>query len=367
MTDSSSDDEDLQRMHTGALPGLVEETVALPGLALSAARVPLPLPLPVAAEVEDAIAKKKTGRKRKSLPMLEDGENPLAGLPLAGKKYKENNHFPWLELTGPTCHSEKQMQSGADLTSVKKKYRRMRCLDCAAYNAVTPWAQLWPRKFELQTLVDHSQSSHHVKSESARRKLGLPTRMVGDGEYEEEGGEVFLSQAGEAPGSARAVKNWSKAVTAAATDAHGRLCGTKGHGRPDWLHYEGQLCYSDKQQADAGLPPGTKKKYRKVQCTYCLEFLPESPWSVMKPRKFESAVLADHERSGYHQKTLELRNAHLSVGGMGPEDPLVIAMAEAMAGAEPAEVQVEMQAEVAEAQVEVEVQTEVGVEVQVAV
>jgi hypothetical protein len=318
------------------------------------------------------------------------------------------------------------MQSGADLSGAKKKYRRMRCLDCAAYNAATPWAALWPRKFELQTLVDHSQSSHHMKSEAARRKLGLPSGHAQDAEGEEaaedaegaektEGGEgpedTFVtvegsssieaastsassSASGSGSGSTRVAKKWPQAVSAAAMDAHGRLYGTKGHARPDWLHYEGQLCYSDKQQLDAGLQPGTKKKYRKVQCVYCLEFLSESPWSVLKPRKFESAVLgelqpqmrprlkplrwsahaqrkvvgnflwfrpfslflitfvcslylsglraptttatpacaADHERSGYHQKALELRAAHMAVvtvsAGIvpgGTEDPVMMA------------------------------------------
>jgi hypothetical protein len=47
-----------------------------------------------------------------------------------------------------------------------------------------------------------------------------------------------------------------------------------------------------------------KKKYRQVQCTYCTEFVPQSPWSVLQARRFESAVLADHDRSSYHQKAL---------------------------------------------------------------
>jgi hypothetical protein len=97
MADSSSDDEELNTVKkhleddTGEEPATLDPSAA-PALA------PLPLPLPIVDGVE--VVKKKPGRKRKSLPMLEDGENPMAGLPLPGKKYKENNHFPWLELSG---------------------------------------------------------------------------------------------------------------------------------------------------------------------------------------------------------------------------------------------------------------------------
>jgi len=105
----------------------------------------------------------------------------------------------------------------------------------------------------------------------------------------------------------------ANAASRSSSGGGGKLYGTKGAARPDWLYFEGQLCFSDKQAAAAELPAGTKKKYRRVQCLYCLEYLPESPWSQLKPRKFESAVLADHERSGYHQKALELRATHLGI------------------------------------------------------
>ncbi|KAJ1440155.1 hypothetical protein B484DRAFT_427532 [Ochromonadaceae sp. CCMP2298] len=78
---------------------------------------------------------------------------------------------------------------------------------------------------------------------------------------------------------------------------------------PEWVHFEGQvrLCHSERQQADTGLPKGTKKKYRRMQCTLCRDYLPESPWAQVKARKFEAAVMADHERSGHHQKAAKMR------------------------------------------------------------
>ena len=82
--------------------------------------------------------------------------------------------------------------------------------------------------------------------------------------------------------------------------------------RPDWLYSEGNLCLSDKQMSDPNLPAGTKKKYKQMACLYCREYVPDSMWAHLRPRKFESAVIGDHERSAIHQKALEIRMNHLS-------------------------------------------------------
>lgn len=264
----------------------------------------------------------------------------------SGRRNKDNiqnMNFPWLELVGPTCHSVKQAKSGLDLTHVKKKYRNMRCLTCAQYNPSTPWAELWPRKFELQTLVDHAKSGAHVKSETSLKSMpdyAPPSELS----LQQQSFKV-VSGSGKALQLDKTVKednNHPEAMHAAAPmDASGfgelpteeegqlagkasvRIRGVQGAGgthivahstriRPDWLYSEGSLCLSDKQVADPNLPPSTKKKYKQMACLYCREYVSDSMWAHLRPRKFESAVIGDHERSAVHQKALELRNAHLS-------------------------------------------------------
>lgn len=249
----------------------------------------------------------------------------------------QNLNFPWLELVGPTCHSVKQTKSGADLSQTKKKYRNMRCLICAQHNPSTPWAELWPRKFELQTLVDHAKSGAHVKSEAALRSLPDYTPLT----MAEQNPPIFKIVAG----SGKALQLDKQARDEASELAHppaslyGDMGGDDEMGiksnvrirgvmnpagthviahstriRPDWLYSEGNLCLSDKQLADPTLHPGTKKKYKQMACLYCREYVPDSMWANLRPRKFESAVIADHERSAVHQKAVELRMNHLNGG-----------------------------------------------------
>jgi hypothetical protein len=266
------------------------------------------------------------------------------------RKYKENMHFPWLELVGPTCHSVKQGKSGMDLTNVKKKYRNMRCSICSLHNPSTPWAALWPRKFELQTLVDHSKSGAHVKSEIAQEKA-MPNYVHPDpsesivqvtattvnntgASSSKQSNAAAAGAAGMAGNSAEvAIDGTStEAEEAGVVDGAGagtgnvkfrvRIRGTPGPGgvstlshstrvRPPWLYSEGPLCLSDKQAADPPTAVAPKKKYKLMACLYCREFVPESQWSQLRPRKFESAVLSDHERSACHQKAVDARNSTL--------------------------------------------------------
>eukprot|EP00601_Ochromonadales_sp_CCMP2298_P016183 CAMPEP_0173237382 /NCGR_PEP_ID=MMETSP1142-20121109/12022_1 /TAXON_ID=483371 /ORGANISM="non described non described, Strain CCMP2298" /LENGTH=504 /DNA_ID=CAMNT_0014168071 /DNA_START=141 /DNA_END=1651 /DNA_ORIENTATION=- len=357
MADSDSEDDALRAVEKHTLVPIdapmempmamdvVANTVVNPNLLpLSAAVLePLPYEAAVAAEGDAAgskLAATSKGRKRKSLPMPEfesdDGD-------ASTRKYKENSHFPWLEVSGPTCHSFKQTESGKDLVKQKRKYRKMRCLDCAAHNTATPWASFWPRKYELQALMDHAQSSHHMKSVVARRKIGLPSGLQpADAEAAAalkaaEAADPALAAANaaaEAVASQEAAAATAAAHASAASDgpfqatlaslAEGeegepRVLVRRGPGLPrmmfderravypEWVHFEGQLCHSERQQADTGLPKGTKKKYRRMQCTLCRDYLPESPWAQVKARKFEAAVMADHERSGHHQKAAKMR------------------------------------------------------------
>lgn len=63
---------------------------------------------------------------------------------------------------------------------------------------------------------------------------------------------------------------------------------------------EGKLCYSD-QQIGVGQKSNLKKKYKRLMCTLCQQYNVKSPWSVMKSRKFETAVILAHEASHYHR------------------------------------------------------------------
>ena len=92
---------------------------------------------------------------------------------------RNKTDFEWLYVTGSPCHSAKQVQSGRELSHMKKKYKLMKCLYCCDYNSSTPWAHLKPRKSETENLVDHERSSHHQKAvESRNRILGLPSSNV---------------------------------------------------------------------------------------------------------------------------------------------------------------------------------------------
>jgi len=293
----------------------------------------------------------KPSRKRKELSassLMEGelgnhGEDRDGDLALVGKNTKENLHFPWLELVGPTCHSVKQVKAGTDLSHIKKKYRNMRCIICAQFNPSTPWAEVWPRKFELQTLIDHAKSSAHVKSDTAYK--ASPEYIVG-AEPQQSMIKV-VSGSGKALQVDKAARDEAMEAAAAAAVAAGlvevddnghtksnvRIRGVTGSGgsqvlahstrvRPDWLYSEGNLCLSDKQAADPATLANTKKKYKQMACLYCREFVPDSMWAQLRPRKYESAVIGDHERSACHQKALELRLARMGMGGPGEMPPM---------------------------------------------
>lgn len=117
----------------------------------------------------------------------------------AVKRAKEK--YFWLEVVGDACHSDRQQQQqsqaadgvaldarrpsptapddndqdsdagdaaganpAAPNAAVKRKYRRMRCLVCARYNPLTPWATLKARKFEHDSFRDHEGSIHHQRA-----------------------------------------------------------------------------------------------------------------------------------------------------------------------------------------------------------
>lgn len=77
---------------------------------------------------------------------------------------------------------------------------------------------------------------------------------------------------------------------------------------PDWLRVQGKLSFSDRQRDGNKDLSKAKKKYKLVMCAYCAEFNPSAPWATMRYRKFETAVLLEHEKSSFHKKARELRD-----------------------------------------------------------
>jgi hypothetical protein len=270
------------------------------------------------------------------------------------KNNKNNMVFIWLELNGTTCYSNKQLNSGIDLTNIKKKYRNMKCTYCSEYNPSTPWATMWPRKFELQTLVDHARSTHHNKAESIRNEsLGL---FVNNNDNENNNYNHnrddhnnhdnhhhssidinnYISSSNNLPDSKKNKVNIKKHDDKAVVIEKSHS--TRGDLRPLWLYTEGKLCLSSKQQlafeninnnissssssssssqhtslssqhpsslSSIVTTTVTKKKYKLSLCLICQTYAPGSTWSVLKTRKFESSVLADHEKSRQHLKAVE--------------------------------------------------------------
>ena len=95
-------------------------------------------------------------------------EEPQPAPPVSSRK-KTKTQYPWLEVSGPACLSERQEARLPELANVSKKYKSMRCLYCMKYNPITPWATMRPRKYEMGSLQDHANSAHHLKSEKLRQ------------------------------------------------------------------------------------------------------------------------------------------------------------------------------------------------------
>jgi len=70
----------------------------------------------------------------------------------------------WLSATGDKQHSEKQLQSGVDLSRTKKKYRMSLCIYCAKFCPSSPWATMKSRKYEHEIFKKHEKSFSHVSA-----------------------------------------------------------------------------------------------------------------------------------------------------------------------------------------------------------
>lgn len=262
--------------------------------------------------------------------------------------------FPWLVVNGDLCYSDKQRTSGKDLSQTKKKYRPMFCSYCAEYNPSTPWATLKARKYESDNFNEHEKSSHHMKAveaKNAHNEMGnndggsvvssncsksqhLPqdslawpeTHMIAPVTDPYHYNHLDHSYTSQAISSLAALSLPSMPLSLASFQSQKPFESTSSFNQgsvtsnseinkpavvkakysPDWLHAEGKLIFSEGQVESGKDLTKKKKKYKLCLCKYCAEFVPESPWSILKARKFESSTFYEHDRSLLHQKALEM-------------------------------------------------------------
>jgi hypothetical protein len=86
---------------------------------------------------------------------------------------------------------------------------------------------------------------------------------------------------------------------------------------PEWAESVGQLRHSENQVQSGMNLAGVKRKYKMLKCKICAIHVPSSPWGTMRPRKFESSVFEEHERSAYHRKAIEMQIAACSGSSTG--------------------------------------------------
>jgi hypothetical protein len=70
----------------------------------------------------------------------------------------------WLIAEGTMRYSDLQLQSGKDLSKIKKKYKMLKCSLCVEFMSTSPWAVARPRKCELCVFEEHERSTHHRRA-----------------------------------------------------------------------------------------------------------------------------------------------------------------------------------------------------------
>lgn len=264
---------------------------------------------------------------------------------LLGPKQKKY-HPVWLKSFGNPCHSESQLRNGGDLSNTKKKYKSMKCELCEHFVPYTQWAKLRSRKFEFDSLWDHERSQHHgnaiklliessgrdpntimgfepvvtqIPAAKKRKLAAVPTNNGKKGSAKN-GDDTSDSEAGIAAigaalnmkpkmttvvnGYVEIDKSEYQNLDVSQATAVGPELAFKGSYAPDWCRVVGRLTYSSTQLAAGKVQEGAKKKYRNLYCDLCARYNPGSPWSTFRPRKFESHVMLDHERSFFHKKAV---------------------------------------------------------------
>lgn len=237
----------------------------------------------------------------------------------------------WLESKGDFVHSDAQLKSGADLSKMKRKYKIVRCKYCAEYNSTdAPWAVAKSRKFEAENFQEHERSTHHMKAVLRRslqlgislsqnfanpnqRKVPLPLPLShssssSQGEFHPLNTDAnSLSQA----------MVYMRPMDMTESDYLSRHIESRSARKaplmktrqaPVWLKSEGKLVHSERQVLTGSNLSKVKKKYKLIMCTICQQFNPSSPWAHWKTRKYEAAVLNEHERSHHHRKALTSRD-----------------------------------------------------------
>jgi hypothetical protein len=239
----------------------------------------------------------------------------------------------WVEYTGELVHSDAQLQSGLDLTKIKRKYKILRCKYCAEFNPTdAPWATFKSRKFEDENFVEHEKSTHHLRAVLRRnvalgqpitsqlRGLNSPQDYEGNSNEDTGGVETppdldishrhfsYLSAFGH--NGERNEFNFTGYEPKSNLGLNSSEP-VKTKVAPVWLKAEGKLCHSEKQVNSAIDLKSVKKKYKRIICVFCEQFNSSSPWAVMRTRKYEAAVLNEHERSHHHRKALSAREVSL--------------------------------------------------------
>lgn len=257
------------------------------------------------------------------------------------KSKRARQQYPWLMIMQETCHSDRQILSGKDLTGAKKKYKRMLCVYCAEYNPTTPWAHLKARKDEKESFYDHEKSTHHQKALAAKNEpqslpplqpfastqpitSSFPVPLLSTVPViSRETQTAFMGVPEMADGMADAPVAVSEfSVLVSSTDIqptdHQPIATERGQIYddqtinaayrprvkvvPDWLLVQGDLTYSDGQLQSGQDLSKTKKKYRLLMCSYCAAYNIQSAWASMRLRKFETGIMAEHERSAPHRR-----------------------------------------------------------------
>lgn len=276
-------------------------------------------------------------------------ENNMGNQSQNSSKKTKRDLPDWIQVFGDACHSARQLESGADLSKVKKKYKIIGCMLCRDFNPSAPWATLKSRKFETENFVEHERSSHHIKAilkrsnslgesppshilemsnfqqlnqaalntSSSSNNSSSQNRDSSDSEDELDKHNSHVNAmsgigqfqpslfiGGQNPLFSSGIKS---SLSRLPVSVSGSYSENKSKISPPWLHSEGKLCHSDKQLESGKDLSGIKKKYKRIMCTFCAENNLSSPWATMKTRKYESSVLNEHERSHHHRKALNIR------------------------------------------------------------
>lgn len=76
----------------------------------------------------------------------------------------------WLRTDGTRCFSDKKNSAMDGAASKKKRYKKVICIYCAAYNPNSKWGSWKARKFETSILQMHEKSRYHRKAVESKSR-----------------------------------------------------------------------------------------------------------------------------------------------------------------------------------------------------